>query len=355
MGLGKNALNRIIGPELSILQAIKKMDDLAVKSLIVAHDNNILNGILSIGDIQRAIIKNVSLVSPVSDILRPNPRVLYEDPGPEKVKGLLLSHRMEFIPLVDPVSKQIIKIYYWSDFFQDLIMAPAKQFNLPVVVMAGGMGTRLKPLTNVIPKPLIPIGDKTMIEYIFDNFSRFGCTTFYISVNYKADLIDYYLKEQNLGYQLNYFREDQPLGTAGSLSLLKGKIDKTFFVTNCDILIEQDYSEILEYHRENKNEITIVGALKHYPIPYGIIETGENGQLNELIEKPELTFKINSGMYILEPHLLDEIPENTFYHITQLIQEVKDRKGLIGVFPVSEKSWRDIGEWSELQKNLFVK
>lgn len=355
MGLGKNALNRIIGPELSILQAIKKMDDLAVKSLIVAHDNNILNGILSIGDIQRSIIKSVPLDSPVSEILRPNPRVLYEDPGPEKVKELLLSHRMEFIPLVDPGSKQITKIYYWSDFFQDLVMAPAKQFNLPVVVMAGGMGTRLKPLTNVIPKPLIPIGDKTMIEYIFDNFSRFGCTTFYISVNYKAELIDYYLKEQNLGYRLNYFREDQPLGTAGSLSLLKGKIDKTFFVTNCDILIEQDYSEILEYHRENKNEITIVGALKHYPIPYGIIETGENGQLNELIEKPELTFKINSGMYILEPHLLDEIPENTFYHITQLIQEVKDRKGLIGVFPVSEKSWRDIGEWSELQKNLFVK
>ena len=136
------------------------------------------------------------------------------------------------------------------------------------------------------------------------------------------------------------------MGTIGSLSLIKEKINQTFFVTNCDILIEQDYSEILDYHRANGNEITIVAALKHIPIPYGIVETGENGQLMELKEKPELTFKINSGMYVLEPHLLKEIPENTFLHITELIDKIRCRKGNVGVFPVSEKSWKDIGDWN---------
>jgi NDP-sugar pyrophosphorylase family protein len=140
------------------------------------------------------------------------------------------------------------------------------------------------------------------------------------------------------------------MGTAGSLSLLKGKIKETFFVSNCDILIEQDYSEILKYHRKNKNEITIIAALQHFPLAYGIIEAGEKGNLVDLVEKPELTFKINSGMYILEPNLIDEIPEDKFFHITHLIEKVKLRDGNIGVFPVSQRSWKDIGTWSEYTK-----
>jgi len=142
------------------------------------------------------------------------------------------------------------------------------------------------------------------------------------------------------------------MGTAGSMSLLKGKIDTTFFVSNCDILIEQDYSEILKYHREQNNEITLVAALKHYDIPYGTLKTGKDGQLKALEEKPALNFKINSGMYVLEPSLLDEIPKDEFFHITHLIEKIMKRKGKVGVFPVSEKSWKDMGEWSEYSKLL---
>ena len=141
------------------------------------------------------------------------------------------------------------------------------------------------------------------------------------------------------------------MGTAGSLSLLKGKVNETFFVSNCDIIIEQDYSEILDFHRANQNEISIVAALKHYPIPYGTIESCEGGKLVNITEKPELTFKINSGMYILEPHLLEEIPKNQFFHITHLIEKIHQRRGNLGVFPVSEKSWKDIGEWDEYLKS----
>lgn len=350
MSLPIQLTDRIITPNQSILSAIKKMDELAVKSLAIIASDNLLSGILSIGDVQRAIISGISLEEEVRTILRTKPRVLHSGQTADEAKEMMVKFRMEFLPVVKPDTKEIEGVYFWSDFFPEKIIGPAQHFNLPVVIMAGGMGKRLRPLTNIIPKPLIPIGEKTIIEHIFDRFSWHGCSRFFLSVNYKADLIEYYLNDLKLNFELTYFKESKPLGTAGSLNMLKGKIEEAFFVSNCDILIEQDYSEILDYHTKNHNELTIVAALKHYPIPYGIIETGQNGSLQSLIEKPELTFKINSGMYLLEPHLLDEIPEDKFYHITDLIQQIKNRKGRIGVFPVSEKSWKDIGQWADYQK-----
>jgi len=311
--------------------------------------NSKFYGLLSAGDIQRAIIQNKSLETKVADVLRENIRMAKPEDSFETVRQMMFDFRMELCPVVNE-KQDVIQVYFWEDVFSEKELQPKEQFNLPVVIMAGGFGSRLKPLTNVLPKPLIPIGEKTILEHIFQRFAKYGCNTFHISVNYKAELIEYYIKNQNLPYKLSYFKEDNPMGTAGSLSLLKGKINETFFVSNCDILIEQDYSEILDYHKENKNEITIVAALKHYPIPYGTIETSKNGRLVSLQEKPELTFKINSGMYILEPHLLDEIPSAQFFHITQLIEIVRCRSGNVGVFPVSEKSWVDIGTWSEYIK-----
>lgn len=340
-----------ISPNDTLLDGLKKMDTIRRKLLLI-HDDFKYIGLLSIGDIQRAIINKIGLDSPVSSIIRKDNIIAQPETTIEEVKKLMLTIRAEFMPVVSTENK-LLNVYFWEDLFGKKEIAPANQFNLPVVIMAGGIGARLKPLTNVLPKPLIPIGDKTMLEEIFERFGKYGCNTFYISVNYKAELIEYYLLNQNLPYQLHFFKEETPMGTAGSLSLLKGKINDTFFVSNCDILIEQDYSEILNYHKENNNEITLVAALKHYPIPYGTVKTGKNGQLIELKEKPELTFKINSGMYILEPHLLDEIPDNQFFHITQLIENVKNRNGNVGVFPVSEKSWKDIGNWEEYSSSLF--
>lgn len=342
---------RIIKKEVTLINALKIMDSTGFRSLLVLDDSDIFEGILSIGDIQRAIIKNLPLDTHVSDVLRETPRIAHKETPVEQIKDEMLRFRMEFVPVIDK-TKHVINAYFWDELFLEQKLPPNKQFNLPVVIMAGGSGTRLKPLTNVLPKPLIPIGEKTVIEEIFERFGNHGCNEFFVSVNYKAELIEFYLRNQKLPYQLKFFREDKPLGTAGSLSLLKDKIDKTFFVTNCDILIEQDYSEILDFHRLNKNEITIVAAVKNYPIPYGVIETENNGVLLNIQEKPEFTFKINSGMYILEPHLLNEIPVNEFYYITQLIDKVKDRKGQIGVFPVSGGSWKDIGSWDELKQHL---
>ena len=342
---------RVIPQSTTLLEAFKKMDALDKKLLLVLDIDGLFKGLISAGDIQRAIIANKPLHTEVKDILRADIKIAKPSDTPETIKKMMFDFRMEFCPVVNR-KNEIVDIYFWEDVFSQKESAPNKPFNLPVIIMAGGMGTRLKPLTNVLPKPLIPIGDKTMLEEIFERFGRYGCNSFNISVNYKADLIEYYINSLKLPYTINYLREEKPLGTAGSLHLLKGKINSTFFVTNCDILIEQDYSEILDYHNENKNDITIIAALKNYPIPYGTIETGENGKLLSLTEKPELTFKINSGMYILEPHLIAEIPNNRHFHITDLIEDVKRRKGNIGVFPVSQYSWKDIGEWNEYIDNI---
>lgn len=340
----------IISNKNSLIFSLKRMDDIRRKLLIVFDEEKFV-GLLSIGDLQRAIINDKDISGPISDIIRKDYIIAKPEYTIEEIKKVMLSIRAEFMPVVSSMG-DLVNVYFWEDLFGDGEVVPVKQLNLPVVIMAGGFGTRLKPLTNVLPKPLIPIGEKTMLEEIFGRFGKHGCKDYFISVNYKAELIEFYLKNQNLPYNLTFFKEEKPMGTAGSLTLLKGKINTTFVVSNCDILIEQDYAEVLDYHQKNDNEITIIAALKHYPIPYGIIESGENGQLITIQEKPELTFKINSGMYILEPHLLDEIPDNEFFHITQLIEKIRLRNGNIGVFPISERSWKDIGLLKEYIDSL---
>lgn len=322
--------------------------------LLIVGDGDAFISLLSIGDIQRAIIKGVSLNTPISEILRNKITICNENDSMETIKSLMLQHRTEFMPVLDKSGK-IKDVIFWEDMFENNFSDSAEKLDLDVVIMAGGKGTRLQPLTNVIPKPLVPLGDKPMIEHIINSFVKSGMKKFFMLLNYKAQLIESYIKEiNNNGFLTEFICEDKPLGTAGSLNLLKGKINRTFFVTNCDILIDQDYSEIYKFHKKNENELTIVGALKHYSIPYGTLEVETGGQLKDMKEKPEITFMINCGMYLLEPHLLDEVPEGKFFHITELIENVKSRNGKVGVFPLSEMSWVDIGDWKELGKTQEI-
>jgi len=325
--------------------ALKRMDN-SNRKLLLVFDSDRFMSLISIGDIQRAIINNISLETDLSHVLRKEVSVAHENDTEEQIKARMINGRAELMPILND-SGELVDVRFWEELFADK-RTPNSKLNLPVVIMAGGKGTRLKPLTNIIPKPLLPIGEKTILEEIMDRFVDVGCSDFFISVNYKAETIKHYLKQlEGVPYNVNYFQETKPLGTAGSLHLIKEQINTTFFVSNCDIIINEDYEEILKYHRENKNELTIVSALKHLSIPYGTIQTKKDGLLSELKEKPELTFQINSGMYILEPHLLDEIPKDEFFHITYLIENITKRNGRVGVFPVSEKSWIDIGDWDE--------
>lgn len=338
-----------IDKQTSIIAALKQMDKNSHKLLLVLDDEK-FHSLLSIGDIQRAIIANVQLDEPVTKILRSEVRVANVNDDKDKIMSYMKERRNDFMPIIDD-EKRVVDVIFWEDLFESKREKENPNLKLPVVIMAGGKGSRLRPLTNVLPKPLIPIGDQTMLEDIMDRFVESGCHDFYLSVNYKADVIIRYLDNlKNPDYNISYFQEKKPLGTAGSLHLLKDKINSTFFVSNCDIIIDEDYTEILNYHRQTGNEITVVAALKNYPIPYGTLETGSSGRLQSIQEKPDITFKINTGMYILEPHLINEIPQNVFFHITYLIEKLirEDRK--VGVFPINEGSWTDIGNWDEYMK-----
>jgi dTDP-glucose pyrophosphorylase len=333
----------------TIFEALQKMDKSATKLLIVTDGNNKFLSLLSVGDIQRAILANKVLDTPVINITRSNILIGHTTDSKEDLKELILSKKIEFIPIIDS-DNSVVDIIFWNDISSETRHSNNALLNIPVVIMAGGKGERLKPITNIIPKPLVPIGEKAIIQIIIEKFMSFGCNLFYISIGYKGEMIKQYLKELNLPCKIHYFTEDKPLGTVGSLSIIKGKLKSHFIISNCDILIDQDYEEVLNYHIRSENQLTAIAALKKYEIPYGVLETKENGQLISMQEKPSFNFQVNAGVYFLNSKILDILPENTFYNITDLMENLMIKNKNIGVFPVSEGSWFDIGEWKEYQK-----
>lgn len=344
--------NRAIQSTFTILQALKKMDEVKVKMLFVFEGERFLS-ILTIGDIQRAIINGVDIGNVVTLILQTKKKFVSPDESLDEIRRKMLMLRAECMPVVDE-NGNLVDVYLWGEMFNQSEQEHRPQINLPVVIMAGGKGTRLKPITNVIPKPLVPIGDKTILEVIMDQFEEIGCHKFYMSVNYKADMMQYYLSKLEHKYDIDFFMEDKPLGTIGSVSLLKGKITTPFFVSNCDSINEQDYRDVYDYHVSNNNDMTVVTMVKSFKIPYGVIKTGKDGLLVSLTEKPEQTYMVNTGVYILNPNLIDDIPKDTFFHVTQLMENVKERGGRVGCFPVSENAWHDMGEWPEYLKMINI-
>ena len=345
---------KIVDAQSSIIQAMKMMDEGKTKSLLVFTSDRFL-GIVTNGDLQRAIIAKKPFETAIEKILNnKNKKYAHVNDDRESIKEWMRQKRAEFMPILDSEG-HLVDVIFWDDIFSELpVVDNRPQIHLPVVIMAGGKGTRLKPLTNVIPKPLIPVGEKTILEEIMDQFEKIGCNKFFMSVNYKSDMMRFYLEQLEHNYDIIFFEEERPLGTVGSVSLLKGKINTPFFVSNCDILIDQDYRDVYEYHIGNQNDLTIVTAIKSFRIPYGVIETGENGLMIGLREKPELTYMINTGVYIVNSECIDEIPQGKFFHITQLMEKIKMRGGRVGCFPVSEHAWRDMGEWSEYLRMIKV-
>lgn len=348
----KDISKETIGVSNTLLDALKMMDERKVKSLFVFEQGR-FEGLFTIGDIQRAIIKNVGLTEQIGSVLDKEKIYGYTDESEECIKNKMRELRAEVMPVLNEAG-ELVDVWFWKDVFNKKEADFRDKIDLPVVIMAGGKGTRLRPITNVIPKPLVPVGDKTILEVIMDQFESIGCKKFYMSVNYKADMMKYYLEQLPHQYDIDFFEENKPLGTIGSVSLLKGMIKTPFFVSNCDSINEQDYRDVWDYHVSNHNDMTIVTMVKSFKIPYGVIETGESGLMTALKEKPEQTYQVNTGVYILNPELIDEIPEGEFYHITHLMEKVQKRGGRVGCFPVSEQSWKDMGEWPEYLKMIKV-
>ena len=332
---------------------MKLMDEACTKSLLV-FDGEHFVGLITIGDLQRAIIAGRPFSTPIGGLID-NSAKTYARQGEDirEIKKWMKEVRAEYMPVLDS-DGNLVDVIFWSDVLSDVPVSDRKKIDVPVVIMAGGKGTRLSPLTNVIPKPLVPVGDKTILELILDQFEGIGCSKFYMSVNYKADMIRYYFDRLDKKYDIQFIQEDKPLGTIGGISLLRDKINAPFFVSNCDGINEQDYRDVYDYHVANRNDLTIVTMVKTFRIPYGVIETGQDGLLTSLSEKPELTYQVNTGVYILNPCCIDRIQDGEFLHITELMERLRADGGRVGCFPVSEHSWRDMGEWPEYLRMINV-
>lgn len=337
--------NLSIAPSALLLEAARRMDQVRRKLLLVVDKDRFV-GLISIGDIQRAILKNVSLQEEIRTHLRNDIIVCRESDTPEWIRNEMLRCRAEFMPILD-AEGHLSDLVFWEDLFGDEQQKVQKKaLDYPVVIMAGGLGMRMRPLTNILPKPLLPYKNSSILEHIIEHFRQAGCRTFYLSLNYKASMIRHYLEQHtNLDVDIHYVEETMPLGTAGSLSLLKDKLERPFFVSNCDILVNQDLHEFAAYHQQHQNKLSVLAALKHQELPYGSIQTGENGRVLGLDEKPQMTFKVNSGIYLLEPECFDHITDNQVYHMTHLIQDLMDTNKPVGAFPVNEGDWTDLGDF----------
>ncbi len=334
-----------------IRDAIKKLDKNGEGFIFIA-DDECIKGILTDGDFRRAILNGISLSETCDKIANFNFKYIdVENFSERELINIFLENKINHIPLLQ--NGKLKEIFKRKDFnLTGKIIIPKPLNEVPVVIMAGGKGTRMKPFTNIFPKPLIPIGNKSMLEVIMDEYNIYFKSTFYISVNFKANLIKAYLEEFNQIYDFSYILENIPLGTGGALKYLEGNISCPFFVSNCDILIKANYSEIYSKHIEDNNDITIVASMIHYKVPYGVCEIENGGSLVQLIEKPEYDFLVNAGMYVINPEIIKYIPEATFYNITDLIDMVKKNGGKVGVYPVSENSYYDSGQWNEYSNML---
>ena len=262
----------------------------------------------------------------------------------------MLAGNLNCIPVLNP-ERRISELLFWDAVFGGKQVERAlDQVDVPVVIMAGGKGTRLDPFTRILPKPLIPVGDRAVIEIIIERFVMHGVSEFYLSVNHKAKIIKSFFEELNPDYSVRFVEEDAPSGTAGSLKMLAGSIQGSFFVTNCDVIISADYAEILRHHQANRNDVTLVGSMKTFHIPYGVCEIQNGGELSQIHEKPEYNLLVNTGMYVLEASVLDLIPSGRMFHTTDLIEAIKKAGGTVGVYPISEGAWLDTGEWEEYRR-----
>lgn len=333
----------LISEEATMLEAMAQLDRVARKVLFVVREDRFVAAITD-GDIRRWILKKGSLDAKVRDMANYSPKSLPEGKK-DKAREYMKKHSIEALPIVDK-NNNILSVVLWND--EEI--SPRKQLNIPVVIMAGGLGTRLYPYTKILPKPLIPIGEIPVVEHIMNRFNQYGCEQFYLVVNHKKNMIKAYFNETEKNYNIDYIDEDKPLGTGGGMSLLKGKIRSTFILSNCDILIEEDYDKIYNYHKDENNLITMVCSLKNIKIPYGVVEITETGEIERMKEKPEISFFANTGMYIVEPEVVDEFEDNTPAGFPDIIEKCRAKGGKVGIYPISENSWLDMGQFDEMEK-----
>ncbi len=338
----QNIQNFIGNTSMSLSRAMQKIDTNSYGILFIVDENEELVACITDGDIRRFLLAGGKMDDMALSAANKKTRVAKTKSEAQKLYHI---RDCKVIPIIDG-NKHIVHLYSESSSDEKT----KKALNIPVVINAGGRGTRLDPFTRVLPKPLIPIGDIPIIELIMQQYQSYSCNEFHIIVNYKHNLMKAYFADNENDYNISWYVEKKPLGTGGGLSLLKGKFKSTFFFANCDALLTSNYEQILKFHKDNGNSITMICAYKNIDIPYGVVEMGVNGVIKEMKEKPLLSFLTNTGIYIVEPDVVDNMIDDESIGFPDVIEREKQKGKKVAVFPVGENEWMDMGQLSELEK-----
>lgn len=337
-----NLKEYIVEGTTSLLEVMNKINDNGRGIVFVCRENK-LTGAITDGNIRRYIMRGGKLDGEAKDVANGRPKFLYQSSSQSPME-FMMKEGIISVPILNE-KDEITAIK-----FADSKSAYGEyDLNLPVIIMAGGKGIRLEPFTNVLPKPLIPVGEKTITEHIMDKFLTFGCSEFNMVVNYKKNLIMTYFNGES-PYAIKFTEEDDFFGTAGGLKYLEETYNSTMFITNCDIIIDENYGDMVAHHKKEKSIITMITSLEDYTIPYGTISLDEEGQVKDFVEKPNYSFLISTGMYLIEPEFLNYIPKNEFIDMPQVIEECIKSGEKVGVYPISSNSWYDMGQMDELKK-----
>ncbi|MEG1437458.1 MAG: sugar phosphate nucleotidyltransferase, partial [Oscillospiraceae bacterium] len=333
-------------PKTSVRDAISVLVDGKKKAIFIVNEQDHLLGLFTNGDMRKFLLNNQNLSVPVSTAMNTNPIVFYST---EEAQNASKKENLIVFPIVDTNMKLLDAIFPDESNNKQI---NNKLEDVPLVIMAGGKGTRLSPYTNVLPKALIPIGELTITERIINSFCQYGCNKVIFILNHKAEMIKAYYSESERPYNLTFVKEENFFGTAGGIMLIKDRISSTFFLSNCDILIVDDLACAYETHKRKGNIITFICSMKDIIVPYGVVTTDSNGYIESMNEKPKLSFLVNTGIYIAEPELFNYIGNDEYIDMPDLAKRCMEDGKSVGVFPVSDKAWFDMGQIEEMEKMI---
>lgn len=332
----------LVPPETSIRDAILVLDKSSKQIVLVVDGNHRLLGTVTDGDIRRSILKGMSLDDSIQGIMNPDPTVAIMDEGREIILAAMQSNGLHHIPLVDE-NRRVIGLETLDELIQ-----PRARENW-VVLMAGGLGSRLRPLTDECPKPMLKVGNKPLLETILENFIAYGFHKFYISVNYMADVVKSYFGDgSRWGVDICYLHEDQRLGTAGALSMLPKKPAESLLVMNGDLLTKVNFKQLLDFHSGHQAQATMCVREYDFQVPYGVVKI-DGHRIISIDEKPIQRFFVNAGIYVLEPDVLNLISSNAYFDMPTLFEQLIGSKKETAVFPIREY-WLDVGQLADYDR-----
>jgi dTDP-glucose pyrophosphorylase len=321
---------------------LKIIDERSKKRAIIVDNEKKLLGTISDGDIRRAILKNISLNDSIKNIYSKTPIVANINNSKEEILNICRSKKIHQIPIIDEKGNLIA-----LEILDELI---SKEIKLnKVVLMVGGLGTRLRPLTENIPKPMLKVGNKPILQTIVEKFSLYGYKNIVMCVNYKLNIIqDYFGDGSKFGVNIDYILEDKRLGTAGGLGLIDEKLTEPFFVMNADLLTNVNFDHLYDFHVTNNSMATMCVQDYDFKVPYGVVNV-ENTKILSIKEKPTQKYFVNAGIYMLSPDCLKYIPQNQFYDMPTLFEKLISENENVISFPLREY-WLDIGHIDEYEK-----